>query len=103
MRLTDPKHKINKLINSRSLLAFFANSIRDLLLKRGASSEPTVVDYIEKYYANSVENNTSLSKGTKKNYVKANKHLKNFLAKNKMATLLVKQLTNSGAMTVRPN
>lgn len=70
MRLADSKHKVNKLINSvqkafddfvilnsRNLIAYSADGIRDLLLGRGASSEPTVVDYIEKYYANSIENN----------------------------------------------
>lgn len=79
MRLSDPKHHANKLINAvqkefddfilinrKNLTNYSPNAIRDLLLGRtqdGKGVEPTVIDYIEKYYTSTVEQNPNLSIG----------------------------------------
>jgi hypothetical protein len=99
MRLVDPKHMVNKLINSvqkefddfillntKSLKNYSSNSIRDLLFGRNQTADPTVLDYMEKYYSSSIENNSNLSIGTRKNYIKANRHLKKFLTERKSKT-----------------
>jgi hypothetical protein len=106
MRLIDSKHMANKLINgvqkefdefiimnSKSLMKYSANSIRDLLLNRNLASAPTVIGYIEKYFTSSIERSANLSIGTKKNYIKANRHLKMFLTQTRKQSLSVNELT----------
>lgn len=111
MRLADSKHMANKLINSvqkdfddfvalqgKNLGNFSAIAIRDLLLGRGKTTDPTVLEYAERYFTSSIEKNSNLSIGTKKNYIKANRHLKNFLIQKKKQALMVKELTSSFAI-----
>jgi hypothetical protein len=86
------------LLNAKSLKNYSSNSIRDFLLGRNQTADPTVLDYIEKFYSSSIENNSNLSIGTKKNYVKANRHLKKFLIERKKQNLLVKEVNSSFAI-----
>ncbi|HEY0041459.1 MAG TPA: phage integrase SAM-like domain-containing protein, partial [Flavisolibacter sp.] len=109
MRLAQPQHRANKLINSiqkefddfilmnpKTLKNFSAHAIRDLLLGRNEESkDPTVIDYTQNYFASTIEKNRNLSIGTKKNYIKANRHLINFLKYKKKEQLLVKELNPS--------
>jgi delta-aminolevulinic acid dehydratase/porphobilinogen synthase len=61
MRLVDAKHQANKpitsvqkdfddlvVLNSTCLCEYSASAIRDCLLGRGKSTDPTIIDYIEK-------------------------------------------------------
>jgi hypothetical protein len=106
MRLSDPKHKANKLINAvqRDFDEFIilngsninqhtATSIRDKLLGRNKVAAPTVTGYIDHFFATAIEKNDNLAGGTKRTYVKAIRHLKNFLAQSKRKHLLVRELT----------
>ena len=111
MRLTDPKHNANKLINGvqkgfddfvlmngKNMSAYSALNVRDHLLGRSSNYHPkdqTALEYIEKYYTSTIEKNANLSIGTKKNHVKANRLLKNFLTQKKKQHLLVKELNSS--------
>jgi hypothetical protein len=74
-------------------MKYSANSIRDLLLNRNLASAPTVIGYIEKYFTSSIERSANLSIGTKKNYIKANRHLKMFLTQTRKQSLSVNELT----------
>jgi site-specific recombinase XerD len=112
MRLTQQQHKANKfitsiqkefddfvLLNSKNLKKFSANVLRDLLLGRNEETkDSTVLEYIDKYFASTIEKNPNLSIGTKRNYIKANRHLKHFLVTKKKVQMLVKELNCSFAI-----
>jgi site-specific recombinase XerD len=106
MRLSDSKHKANKLINAvqqafdefiilnaKNINRYSASSIRDYLLGRNKLEEPTVVSYIDNFFASTIEKNDNLAAGTKRTYVKAIRHLKNFLRQTKREKLLVRDLS----------
>lgn len=106
MRLRANNHKVNKIINDiqsdfddfitlnrKNLRNFSAVGIRDFLLGRGTSVVPTVSDYIDRYYAGSILNNTNIAVSTKQCYQKAMRHMRAFLEKNKKQHLLVRELT----------
>ena len=63
------------------------------MLGRRKNSSPTVIEYIDRYYTSSIERSANLSIGTKKNYIKANRHLKTYLAQTKKQSLFVNELT----------
>lgn len=114
MRLINPKHKVNKQINAiqtefddfivlnrKKITSFSAAAIRDILLARKNEVDPTVDDYLDTYFAATIERNSNLSPGTKKNYRKAIRHLKAFLAGKALKGLLVKDLTTSIAISFK--
>jgi integrase len=70
-------------IHAHEISCMNVQHIRDRVLNRNNSStfQNKILDYVLKYYNESVINRSSFSLGTKKNYLKAIKHLRTFLEK----------------------
>ncbi|HYH15947.1 MAG TPA: site-specific integrase [Flavisolibacter sp.] len=77
---------------------FTAKTIRDNIMGRNAQAEALVIAYIDNYYNTVVQPQSNLSTGTKKNYRKAIKHLKCFLAQKRKEDLAVSELSNTLAL-----
>ena len=65
------------------LIEYSATSIRNIILGLDAKPNPEIMDFINKYYLNSIAANPQLAEGTKRNYRKALKHLRTFLLEQK--------------------
>ncbi len=108
MRFTDREMSANVLLNtidknfddfrhqhSTKLGHYNVRTIRNLLLGiDGIDSKPspTVLHYVDKYYDTAVAPNAQLAEGTKKNYKKAIKHLKEFLKFSKSTDTTLKDV-----------
>ncbi|UAY53210.1 tyrosine-type recombinase/integrase [Ferruginibacter albus] len=102
MRFNDRDMSANALLNtldknfedfrhhrSTSLSEYNAKSIRNLIMGLDVHPNPLILNYVDKYYNAAIAPNTEMAEGTKRNYRKALKHLKDFLIfrKTKEATL----------------
>lgn len=93
MRFADRDMSANYLLNtidknfedfrhrhSTSLAEYNVKTIRNLILGLDAKPCPLIQNYIDQYYVKVIAHNSTLTEGTKKNYRKALKHLKEYLA-----------------------
>lgn len=110
MRFIDREMSANAVLNSidkkfedfrhhhaTSLAQFNVKTIRNHLLGLDAKPSPTIQHYIDKYYNTAIIPNTQLSSGTKKNYKKALKHLREYLEFSRTKDALVKDINMSFA------
>lgn len=106
MRFIDRNMSANYLLNtidkkfedfrhhhSSSLAEYNVKTIRNLILGLDLKPSQTIVSYIDRHYDNAIAPNTQLTEGTKKNYRKALKHLKEFLKFRKMQDASLKEIT----------
>jgi integrase/recombinase XerD len=72
---------------------FSAKQVLDIITGKAEEKDGiTVLQYIEDYYSNKILSNTQLTPGTKRNYKKANTHLKRFVLKLYDAAYKVRDL-----------
>jgi site-specific recombinase XerD len=83
--------------NATSLSQYNVKTIRDHLLGLDAKPSPTIQHYIDNYYNTAIIPNTQLSLGTKKNYKKALKHLREYLEFSHKKDALIKDINMSFA------
>lgn len=81
-----------KIINGTKLHLFNARHVRDLLTGSSATDDPQFYNYVNSYYHQAVASNSRLSEGTKKNYIKAIKHLSRFLSQSNKETMAISGL-----------
>jgi site-specific recombinase XerD len=102
MRFSDREMQANALLNkieqkfqdfryhnATSLNNYNVKAIRDLIMGLELKRSLSIVAYIDKYYNSAIAPNAQMAEGTKRNYRKVLKHLKDFLAfrKSKSAEL----------------
>jgi site-specific recombinase XerD len=75
--------------NATSLNNYNVKAIRDLIMGLELKRSLSIIAYIDKYYNSAIAPNAQMAEGTKRNYRKVLKHLKDFLAfrKSKSAEL----------------
>ena len=78
--------------NGTKLVEYSATSIRNIILGLDAKPNPKIMDFINKYYINSIAANPHLAEGTKRNYRKALKHLRIFLLEQKKKDALLRDI-----------
>lgn len=106
MRFVDRDMSANALLNtidkkfedfrhhhSTSLAEYNVKTIRNLILGLDLKPTPLILTYVEKYYNNAIASNTQITEGTKKNYRKALKHLKEFMVFKKIQDASLKDIT----------
>ncbi len=105
MRFTDREMSANALLNSidknfedfrhhqsTKLREYNVKTIRNLILGHDSNSNPVVLTYINKYYDNTIEPNAQMTDGTKRNYRKALKHLREYLTFRKIRDIALKDV-----------
>ena len=105
MRFTDREMSANVLLNtidknfedfrhfhSTKLGGYNVKTIRNLILGIDTKPNPLVQHYLDKYYDMAIGPNTQLAEGTKKNYRKALKHLREYLAFRKLKNVTIKDV-----------
>jgi integrase len=65
-------------LNPTNLSQYSAAQIRDILLYKEEKTEIEIYEYCKRYYENAIVPKRDISDGTKKNYLKALKHLEKF-------------------------
>jgi integrase len=68
-----------KIIYGSTLHLYDAKKIRDMLVGNGSTKDQKIYEYAKSYYVTAVSANNGLSGGTRKNYIKALKHLEKFI------------------------
>ena len=76
------------ILNVRSINCYTSLSIRDHLLGRNKTEEPTVIDYIDKFYATAVENNANLAACTIRTLCQGHTPLKELSSEKEKRTLV---------------
>jgi len=66
--------------NATSLNNYNVKAIRDLIMGLELKRSLSIIAYIDKYYNSAIAPNAQMAEGTKRNYRKVLKHLKDFLA-----------------------
>lgn len=76
-------------LNEHELGSLTVKDIRNAVFKENkvSKSTKTIVDFIDAYFEDAVKNRTTITSGTKRNYVKAIKHFKAYLKANKLTEL----------------
>ncbi len=87
--------------NGANLAEFNVRTIRNLVLGLDAKPNPLIVNYIDKYYNTAVAPNAQMAEGTKRNYRKALKHLREFLVFRKSKDAELKSINMSFAYDFR--
>lgn len=106
MRFTDRDMSANAYLNeidknfeefryhsATKLSDYNAKTVRDLVMGLNAKPTPLIIQYIDKYHDRAISPNAQMADGTKRNYRKAFKHLKEFLIFRKSKTASLKDLT----------
>jgi integrase len=78
--------------NATKLSNYNAKTIRDQIMGLDAKPCPLIIQYIDKYYDKAIAPNAQLAEGTKRNYRKAFKHLRDFLMFRKSKTAILNDL-----------
>ena len=78
--------------NAAKLSEFNAKAIRNRVMGLDSKPSPLIVNYIDGYYNRAIAPNAQMSEGTKRNYRKAFKHLKDFLIFRKTKSASLKHL-----------
>jgi site-specific recombinase XerD len=105
MRFTDREMSENALLNTidrnfedfrhhhaTSLSKYNVRTIRNHILGLDSKPSPSIQNYIDKYYNTVVIPNTQFTNGTKKNYKKTLKHLKEYMAFRKTKDALISDI-----------
>ncbi len=79
--------------NATKLAIYNAKNVRDFVMGVNAKPLPLISQYIDKYYDRAILPNAQMADGTKRNYRKAFKHLKDFLIFRKSKNATLKDLT----------
>lgn len=79
--------------NATKLSNYNAKTVRDLVMGLNAKPTPLIIQYIDKYHDRAISPNAQMADGTKRNYRKAFKHLKDFLIFRKSKSASLKDLT----------
>ena len=79
--------------NATKLSNYNAKTVRDLVMGLNAKPTPLIIQYIDKYHDRAILPNAQMADGTKRNYRKAFKHLKDFLIFRKSKSASLKDLT----------
>lgn len=114
MRFTDRNMSANALLNTldknfedfchhngANLGEFNVKTIRNLVLGLDVKPNPLILHYIDKYYNKAIAPNAQMAEGTKRNYRKALKHLKDFLVFRKSKDAELKAINMSFAFDFR--
>lgn len=81
------------LFSSTCVTEMTPQELRDKILGiENSSKTPTITQYVDEYYQNTIEQNSKYSEGTKKNYRKAINHLKRFLSDTKRSDTKLNKL-----------
>lgn len=103
MRFSDRNMKVNTYLNSidknfedfiyhnaTTLSAYNVRTVRNFVMGMNTKPNPLILHYVDGYYNKAIAPNAQMAEGTKRNYRKAFKHLKDFLAfrKSKDAALI---------------
>lgn len=79
-----------RIFHARSITSCSPSMIKDFILgEDNKQTAPEVSTYLDRFYNKSVEHNSQMAVGTKKNYRKAIRHLKKFLEHNSLQSLTV--------------
>lgn len=80
-----------KILHLHNLDQFDTKQIRDYILGRDPSKKKahTIVEFVDEYYETNMALSARYSEGTKKNYLKAIRHLKKFLKYQKASNMRV--------------
>jgi len=87
--------------NGANLEDFNVKTIRNVILGLNSKPKPLILQYIDKYYNTAIAPNAQLAEGTKRNYRKALKHLREFLAFRKIKDAELKAVNMSFAYDFR--
>ena len=79
--------------NATKLANYNAKNVRDLVMGVNDKPLPLITQYIDKYYDRAILPNAQMAEGTKRNYRKAFKHLKDFLVFRKSKNATLKDMT----------
>ncbi len=114
MRFIDREMSANALLNtldknfedfrhhkSTSLSEYNVKTIRNLVMGLDVMPNPLIINYINKYYTNAIDANSELADGTKRNYRKALKHLREFLVYRKTKDAALKDINMQFAYEFR--
>ena len=114
MRFTDRKMSANAYLNTldknfsdfchnnaATLSDYSAMAIRNIVMGLEAKPNPQIINYIDKYYTKAIAPNAQMADGTKRNYRKAFKHLKDFLAFRKSKSAALKDMNVGFAFEFR--
>lgn len=114
MRFNDRSMSANALLNSidkkfedfrhhngANLEEFNVKTIRNIILGVNSKPKPLIINYIDKYYNAAIGPNAQMAEGTKRNYRKALKHLKEFLILRKWKGAELKAINMSFAYDFR--
>ncbi|MDQ3190295.1 MAG: site-specific integrase [Bacteroidota bacterium] len=88
------ENKFNKMLVKYSVSPMSVNpsDLRDELLELNHKKHNTIYSYCLNYYTNTVMTNTNIAIGTKKNYLKALKHIEKFLEISNQKELKLSEL-----------
>ena len=87
--------------NGANLGEFNVKTIRNLILGLDSKANPLIINYIDKYYNAAIAPNAQMAEGTKRNYRKALKHLREFLLFRKAKDAEIKSMNMSFAYDFR--
>lgn len=90
-------------VHASEIYNYSPSQILDLVLKRKIPNleRTKILDYVDKYYLSSVCNRNSIEEGTKKNYLKAIKHLKIHFQQAGLSNLTFKEFEFKHAMSFK--